>query len=100
MPPGNLSLDPAANLWSSGSPNANAFSNGSSPEANSNAFNMNANMYPTQSIDGLMGQQQQPTLSPSAPPNSDNSNNNAGQVFMGVSSPQPWRFTVMNEEKR
>lgn len=102
MPPGNLSLDPAANLWSSGSPNANAFSSVSSPDANSNAFNMSASMYPKQSIGGLMQQQeqqQQPTLSPNAPPNNDSSNNNAGQVFMGVSSPQPWRFTVMNEEK-
>ena len=97
MPPGNLSLDPAANLWSSGSPNANGFSSGSSPDSNSNAFNVNANIYATQSIGDVM--QQQPTLSPNAPPNSDNSNSNAGQVFMGVGSPQPWRFTVMNEEK-
>lgn len=102
MPPTNLSLDPAANLWSSGSPTANAFPGIPSPDANSNAFNMNANMYPTQSIGGLMQQQQQQqqqTLSPNGPPSSDNSNNNAGQVFMGGSSPQPWRFTVMNEEK-
>jgi hypothetical protein len=97
MPPGNLSLDPAASLWASAvSPNANGFSTGSSPDSNSNAFNVNANLFAGQNINEVM---QQPTLSASTSQNNDESNSNAGQVFMGVSSPPPWRFTVMNEEK-
>ncbi len=55
--------------------------------------NTNANMYP-QSIGDVM----QPTLSANSPQNSGNTND-SGQVFMGVSSPQPWKWTVMNEEK-
>lgn len=96
MPPGNLSLDPAANLWASaGTSNVNGFSTGSSPDSSNNAFgvNTNANMYP-QSIGDVM----QPTLSANSPQNSGNTND-SGQVFMGVSSPQPWKWTVMNEEK-
>jgi hypothetical protein len=101
MPPSNLSLDPAANLWSSaGSPNANGFSSGSSPESNNNVYSMNSNIYPTQGIGDVM----QPTLSANTPQAGGNAENNAGEVFMGVGSPLPggvpgWKWTVMNDQK-
>jgi hypothetical protein len=109
MQPSNLGLDPAANLWGNGnSPNNNLFTQTSSPESNNNSenFGMNSNYY-TQSIGSVMGgpmdmsKSDGPTLTVTST-NSPPTDNSAGEVFMGVASPQPggyagWKW--MNEKK-
>ena len=49
-----------------------------------------------------VSKQNGPTLSNSTPPSNSN-DNSAGEVFMGVQSPQPggvpsWKWTVMNDK--
>lgn len=119
MQPANLSLDPAASLWSNTSPNNNLFTQTSSPEntAGESSFGMastGSTFFP-QNIGSMMSgstpdltkseggpSQQMPNLSTTstATPNG----NSAGEVFMGVQSPQPggvpsWKWTVMSEKK-
>jgi hypothetical protein len=110
MQPPNLGIDPANNLWSSNSPNNNLFSSLSSPEASSSSGNdasvsansgLNPNFYPTQEVGGVMsgkrdpagGGVQMPHQGPQLSANSgfggSESEANAGEVFMGLSSPQP-----------
>jgi hypothetical protein len=107
MQPPNLGIDPATNLWSSNSPNNNLFSNISSPEGSGSVGNeasisatagLNPNFYPTQEIGGIMGNKldstsagpnQGPQLSADSGFNGSGSEPNTGEVFMGLSSPQP-----------
>ena len=108
MQPANVALDPAANPWGSGnSPNNNLFTQTSSPESNNDAFGMNSSFYP-QSIGSMMGgpmdvtKSDGPTLT--ATSMTESNDNSAGEVFMGVQSPQPggipsWKWTVMNDKK-
>jgi hypothetical protein len=121
MQPANLSLDPAASLWSTNSPtnNNNLFTQTSSPD-NTNgdsSFGMpstGSSFYP-QSISGVMSGstpeisktdsvgQQMPNLSANSTAVSNDSS--AGEVFMGVQSPQPggipsWKWTVMSDQKK
>ena len=113
MQPPNLGIDPAANLWSSNSPSANLFSSVSSP-GNSNTesiVGLNSNLYPTQDIgSGLSGRDKISGrgMEMPPPPNQGSSLNptgvgdsSAGEVFMGVSSPQPggmpaWKWNILN----
>ena len=108
MQPGTISLDPAANLWNSNSPNNNMFTQTSSPDSqNDTSFGMNSNFY-SQNIGSVMGgpmdmnKPEGPTLSANTPGN--NNDQSAGEVFMGVQSPQPggisnWKWTVMNDKR-
>ena len=109
QPGGNISFDPAANPWNSVSPNNNMFTQTSSPDSpNDTSFDMNSNIY-SQNIGSVMGgpmdfnkSEQGPTLSAGTPGN--NNDQSAGEVFMGVQSPQPggipsWKWTVMNDKK-
>jgi hypothetical protein len=110
MQPPNLGIDPANNLWSSHSPNNNLFSSLSSPEAPSSTGNdssvsanpsLNPSFYPTHDVGGVMsgkmdtaggGTQmpnQGPPLSAGSGFSGSGSEVNAGEVFMGLSSPQP-----------
>lgn len=109
MQPSNIRLDPAANPWGGASPNNNMFTQTSSPESmNDSSFGMNSNFF-SQSIGNIVGgpmdvnKQDGPTLS-SGTPGGNNNDNSAGEVFMGVQSPQPggvpnWKWTVMNDQK-
>jgi hypothetical protein len=107
----NVAFDPAANPWGgSNSPNNNMFTSTSSPESqNDSSYGMNSNYY-SQSIGGVMGgpmdmnKTDGPVLSASTPGNNNDQNQSAGEVFMGVQSPQPggvpsWKWTVMNDGK-
>ncbi|KIX01600.1 uncharacterized protein Z518_09326 [Rhinocladiella mackenziei CBS 650.93] len=111
MQPSNLSLDPAASLWSNNSPNNNLFTQTSSPEGTADAsFGMGGpNFYP-QTMSSMMSgstdlsksDHQMPNLSANS--TTTGNDNSAGEVFMGVQSPQPggvpsWKWTVMNEKK-
>lgn len=107
QPSSSLSLDPAANLWSSNSPNNNLFTQ--SPDGTGDgSFGMGPTFYP-QNIASVMAgasdmpkADQMPNLSANS--NSPGNDNSAGEVFMGVQSPQPggvpsWKWTVMSEKK-
>ncbi|OQV09403.1 Fungal Zn2-Cys6 binuclear cluster domain-containing protein [Cladophialophora immunda] len=118
MQPSNLTLDPAASLWSNNSPNNNLFTQTSSPENTSTdaTFGMStgSSFYP-QTIGSMMsgstpdltkaegsGQtQQMPNLSATSTTSANNDNSAAGEVFMGVQSPQvaSWKWTVMSDKK-
>src|ERR1700761_7011976 len=117
MQPSNLSLDPAASLWSNNSPNNNLFTQTSSPDnTGDSSFGMpstGSSFYP-QNISSVMsgstpdlksdGSQRMPSLSANSTANVSN-DNNAGEVFMGVQSPQPggipsWKWTVMSDQKK
>lgn len=110
MQPPNLGIDPANNLWSSNSPNNNLFSTMSSPEGSgptgneaavSATSNLNPNFYPTQKVNQIVSGQtdkaggsaplpiQGPHLSADSGLSGSGSEANAGEVFMGLSSPQP-----------
>lgn len=110
MQPQSLSLDPAANLWSSNSPSNNLFTQ--SPDAaNDVSFGLGgSNFYPTNTISSVLSgstdtksNDQMPnlTLNSTSPSNNEN---DSGEVFMGVSTPQPggipsWKWTVMSDKK-
>ncbi len=111
MQPSGLTLDPAANLWSSTSPSNNLFAQ--SPEATGDAssYGMPGPLLYPQTISNVMSgstdrsksTDQMPNLSATATP-STNDSSTAGEVFMGVQSPQPggvpsWKWTVMNDKK-
>lgn len=121
MQPSNLTLDPAANLWSTTSPNNNLFTQTSSPDntTGESSFGMpssGSSFYP-QNIGSVMsastpdlnslknegGGQQMPNLSANS--TTVNNDNSAGEVFMGVQSPQPggvpsWKWTIMGDQKK
>src|SRR6202012_2350995 len=119
MQPSNLSLDPAANLWSNNSPNNNLFTQTSSPEntAGESSFGMpstGSSFYPPSLGTMLSGStpelpktesgQQMPNLSANSTTNLGQ-DSSAGEVFMGVQSPQPggvpsWKWTVMSDQKK
>jgi hypothetical protein len=107
MQPSNVALDPAANPWGSNSPNSNLFTQTTSPDSNSDSFGLNSNFY-TQNIGSVMdgpmdmSKPDGPTLT--ATSTNASNDNSAGEVFMGVPSPQPggipsWKWTVMNDKK-
>ncbi|EXJ88483.1 hypothetical protein A1O1_05413 [Capronia coronata CBS 617.96] len=111
MQPLSMQLDPAANLWSTNSPSANLFTQTSSPDGVTDGTLGAAasNLY-AQNIGGMTGgppemskpENQMPHLSTTSTTTSND--NSAGEVFMGVQSPQPggnpdWRWTVMSEKK-
>ncbi|KIW97665.1 uncharacterized protein Z519_01249 [Cladophialophora bantiana CBS 173.52] len=118
MQPSNLTLDPAASLWSNNSPNNNLFTQTSSPENTSTdaTFGMStgSSFYP-QTIGSMMSgstpdlsktegpaqTQQMPSLSATSATGTSNDNSAAGEVFMGVQSPQiaSWKWTVMSDKK-
>jgi hypothetical protein len=119
MQPSNLSLDPAANLWPNNSPNNNLFTQTSSPEntTGDSSFGMpstGSSFYP-QNIGSVMsgstsdltksdGTQHMPNLSANSTATIGN-DSSAGEVFMGVQSPQPggipsWKWTVMSDQKK
>jgi len=102
----NLSLDPAANLWSSNPPGNNLFAQAGSPEAgnNNSAFDMNSNFYPTQNIGNVMDMGKQDGSMLTASTSNDNaSNNGGGQVFMGGEETPGgvpnWKWTAMSDKK-
>jgi hypothetical protein len=113
---GGMALDPAANIFgNAGSPN-NMFTNQSSPEsANDASYNMN-NFYgqnigqmmgsggPMSFDMGMMGKSDGPVLSASTTTSGDGGQS-AGEVFMGVQSPQPggytsWKWTMGSETQQ
>jgi hypothetical protein len=107
MQPSNIALDPAANPWGTGSPNNNLFTQQSSPDSTTESYGMNSNFYP-QNIGSVMGgpmnlgKSDGPVLSENSTTQGSN-DNSAGEVFMGVQSPQPggipsWKWTAMNEK--
>ncbi|KIW48321.1 uncharacterized protein PV06_00923 [Exophiala oligosperma] len=110
MQPQSLSLDPAANLWSSNSPSNNLFTQ--SPDAaNDVSFGLGgSNFYPTNTISSVLSgstdtksNDQMPNLTVNSTSPSNNEND-SGEVFMGVSTPQPggipsWKWTVMSDKK-
>jgi hypothetical protein len=113
MQPTNLSLDPASTLWSNNSPNNNYFTQ-TSPSDNTgdSSMGMQGSGLYSQSIGSLMGGpvdmskndgQQMPNLSANS--SMGGNDNSAGEVFMGVQTPQPggipnWKWTVMSDQKR
>jgi hypothetical protein len=111
MQPANLQLDPAAHLWSTTSPNANLFTQTSAPEGTTEGtFAATSSNYFAQNLGGMMGGppdiskpgNQMPTLSTTS--TTESNDNSAGEVFMGVETPQPggvpsWKWTVMSEKK-
>jgi hypothetical protein len=119
MQPSNLSLDPAANLWSNNSPNNNLFTQTSSPEntAGESSFGIpstGSSFYPpslgtmlsgsTPELSKTESSQQMPNLSANSTTNLGQ-DSSAGEVFMGVQSPQPggvpsWKWTVMSDQKK
>ncbi|RMZ90091.1 hypothetical protein DV736_g2688, partial [Chaetothyriales sp. CBS 134916] len=116
----SIALDPAANLWGGDGPSpninnnsTNLFTQTSSPEAqNESLFSMGSSYYGQQQnvrninaspIDMSNQDSQMPALSADAPA-TNQSDPSAGEVFMGVQSPQPggipgWKWTVMNDKK-
>lgn len=110
MQPQSLSLDPAANLWSSNSPSNNLFTQ--SPDAaNDVSFGLGgSSFYAPNTISSVMSGSTEPnsndrmpnlTANSTSPPSIDNT---SGEVFMGVSTPQPggipsWKWTVMSDKK-
>jgi hypothetical protein len=114
MQPSGLTLDPAANLWSSTSPSNNLFAQSPERTGDASSYGMPGPLFYPQTIGSVMSgstdvsksTEQMPNLSAtsSTPGNNDNANNSAGEVFMGVQSPQPggvpsWKWTVMNDKK-
>ncbi|EXJ78104.1 hypothetical protein A1O3_09265 [Capronia epimyces CBS 606.96] len=111
MQPSNLSLDPAASLWSTNSLNNNLFTQTSPPEGAADVtFGVAGSGFYPPNIGGMMGgpldmakpESQMPNLSTTSTAASND--NGAGEVFMGVQSPQPggipsWKWTVMSEKK-
>lgn len=107
----NLSLDPAANLWSSGSVQGVDFTSSSSPasrnEASSSPFGMNSNFYPTPSIAAVMDpnlSKQQPVLSENSPQAESDGAQHPGETFMGAGLAVPggvpsWKSVFMNDRK-
>ena len=102
MQPSNLGLDPANALWSSNSPSANPFFNGSSTANSNTDSTLNTSFYSTRSFGEVMGSPKAdgPTLctSTEATPANGYPTNDA---FMGVSSPQPgglpmWKWNNMD----
>lgn len=116
MQPPNLGIDPAVNLWSSNSPSmSNAFSgvspsdrSGSNNVGNDKMGDMNSSSYqPREFGSNLTGKPAggstdmapppQPSQGPQFTPDTTPANSsgfggsetNAGEVFMGVSSPTP-----------
>jgi hypothetical protein len=103
----NVNMDPAANPWgSTGSP-PNMFTSASSPDSNTANFGMNSNFY-GQSFTNMaggpmtldMGKGDMPMLSATSMSSGDGGQS-AGEVFMGVQSPQPggvpaWKWTNMS----
>jgi hypothetical protein len=101
MQPPHLGIDPANNLWSSASPNTNLFSSLSSPDASSLTGNEQPNFYPPPDVGGVLSAKmdtagggtqmpnQGPQLSADRGFSGSGSEVNAGEVFMGLSSPQP-----------
>ncbi|KIY03630.1 uncharacterized protein Z520_00321 [Fonsecaea multimorphosa CBS 102226] len=117
MQPSNLTLDPAASLWSNNSPSNNMFTQKSSPENTSTdatfGLGSGSSFYP-QTMGSMMSvstpelktegsaqTQQMPTLSANSTTSTSNDNSAAGEVFMGVQSPQVanWKWTVMSDKK-
>lgn len=112
MQPSNLQLDPAVNLWSTNSPSANLFTQTSSPEGTADGmFGMGGSNFYAQNLGGVMGppsdvakpDNKMPNLSTTSTAPTSN-NDRAGEVFMGVQTPQPggisdWKWTVMSEKK-
>ncbi|OAP63192.1 hypothetical protein AYL99_02419 [Fonsecaea erecta] len=114
MQPSNLTLDPAASLWSNNSPNNNLFTQTSSPENTTadSTFGLStgSSFYP-QTMGSMMSGstsdlpktdgsgQKMPALSANSTTSNDNSA--AGEVFMGVQSPPmpSWKWTVMSDKK-
>lgn len=106
---GNVALDPAANVFgSTGSPN-NMFTNQSSPDSASDP-NFSMNNFYGQNIGQMMGnggpmsfdmalaKGDGPMLSATSTSSGDGGQG-AGEVFMGVQSPQPggipsWKWTM------
>lgn len=114
MQPSNLSLDPAAGLWSSNSPNNNYFTQTSSPDqtnstgpttSNSDISFANAHtgFFPTnqQTFSDISKE-----ISNNSATNGDASGNanlaaqgTAGDTFMGATIPGQWKWTVMDGNK-
>lgn len=112
MQPSTLTLDPAASLWSNNSPSNNLFTQTSSPDtAGDSGFGMSGSSFYPQNIGSVMSgsvdmsssdSSKMPNLS--ATSTTAGHDNSAGEVFMGVQSPQPggvpsWKWTVMSDKK-
>ena len=108
----NAALDPAANIFGGAGSPSNMFTSQSSPDsANDASFGMN-NFY-GQNIGQMMGVGGPMTLDMGINPNdgpmlsatstsSGDGGQGAGEVFMGVQSPQPggfptWKWTIGSE---
>ena len=109
---GNMALDPAANIFGSAGSPSNMFTNQSSPDSvNDASFGMN-NFYGQNigqmvgsggpmSFDTSMMKGDGPVLSATSTSTGDGGQG-AGEVFMGVQSPQPggfptWKWTMGSE---
>ncbi|KAL2444480.1 Zn(2)-C6 fungal-type transcription factor mpsB [Exophiala dermatitidis] len=114
----NLSLDPAVNLWSTTSPSNNVYAPPSAPDGGvgdgtfSGATTSASSNFYGSSSGGNGGastqdsKSQMPVLSNTTTnaTSTSNDNNSAGEVFMGVQTPQPggmpsWKWTVMSEKQ-
>lgn len=110
MQPSNLSLDPAANLWGNNSPSSNLFAQPSSTGTESsystglpNFYGYGASMGGPVDMSKMESQQPMPTLSANS--TSASNDGGAGEVFMGVQTPQPggipsWKWTVMSDQPK
>ncbi|KIV84956.1 hypothetical protein PV11_00701 [Exophiala sideris] len=110
MQPPTLTLDPAANLWSNTSTSNNLFTQ--SPDAaGDGSFGLGGPTFFSQNMAGVMnvsGSSDQKDQMPDLTANSTSpvgNDNSAGEVFMGVQSPQPggipsWKWTVMDQQKK
>jgi len=108
MQPANISLDPAANLWSSNSPDTSLFTSTSSPPSTSNNDRSFGHFgaFQTPDITGVIASGTEPTFSANSPNAKIRGNDGgAGEVFMGMQTPQldgalNWKWTVMSEKPK
>lgn len=99
MQPANLHLDPMANLWSTNSNNNNFYSQNptASPEQNTGSissaasYDANSNYF----ANLQQGQSQPETAAAGV----TNDAGNAGDTFMGASTPG-WKWTVMDDRNK
>lgn len=100
MQPANLHLDPMANLWSTNSNNNNFYSQNptASPEQNTGSTSSAAS-YDINNNYFAGSQQAQPQADTTANGDVTSDTGNAGDTFMGASTPG-WKWTVMDDTKK
>lgn len=109
----NVNFDPAANPWGTGGSPNNMFQSTGSPESNDASFGMN-NFYGQNvgntmggpmTLDMGLGKGDGPVLSATSSNSGGDGGQSAGEVFMGVQSPQPggfpsWKWNMGQQQEQ